>query len=121
MRGLMFSTIAVLGLLGSGVLMASNTASGQEKSTDLLSGGVAKFYNSNTLLLDNHHHMIRLSDTPAPPRDFAQEAARIKQLTKLVGSGKIACNKVAVDRYGMDVAECTNHRGESLNKAMIAY
>lgn len=118
MRSLTFSTIMALGFMASGALMANVPGVSADKESDVLHGNVAKFYNSGTILLDNHHHMIRLADSPAPSRDFSVEAQRIKRLTKMVGNGEVLCTKVSVDRYGMDVAHCSNHEGVSLNDAI---
>lgn len=120
MRSLMFSTIAALGMMASGVLMANAPHKDAQKDGKVLHGNVAKYYNSGTILLNNHAHIIRLADSPAPSRDFAVEIERIKRLTQLVGNDEVLCTKVAVDRYGMDIAHCSNHRGESLNDAITS-
>jgi hypothetical protein len=110
-----------LGVMASGALMANVPGVSAQKDSDVLHGNISKYYNSGTILLDNHHHMIRLADTPIPSRDFSLEAERIKRLTQMVGSGEVLCTKVSVDSYGMDVAHCSNHRGESLNEAIAAF
>ncbi len=121
MRSLMFSTITGLGLMASGVMLANIADTGGANNSSEMRGTIAKFYSSDTLLLDNHRHMIRLADIPAPGRNFAEESERIKRLAQLIGSGDVRCTKVSVDRYGMDLAQCWNHRGESLNKALASF
>lgn len=121
MRSLTFSTIMALGFMASGALMANVPGVSAEKDSDVLHGSVAKYYNSGTILLDNHHHMIRLADSPAPSRDFSVEAQRIKNLTKIIGSGKVLCTKVSVDSYGMDVAHCSNDEGQPLIAATTSF
>lgn len=121
MRGLMFSAITGIALMASGVLLANIASGDSAAGKDELRGSVAKFYSSDTILLDNHRYVIRLADIPAPGRNFAEEAKRIERLTELVGGADVRCTKIAVDGYGLDLAQCWNHQGESLNQALAAF
>lgn len=123
MRNLTLSTITGLGLMASGILMGNPGVEddGEKTVKEELIGSVAKIYSSNTLLLDNHSHMVRLADVPATARNIGQEAERVKRLVHMVGSGNIHCTIISVDSYGMDLAHCQNHSGQSLNAALAAF
>jgi len=121
MRSLMFATLTGIALLGSGIVMANIADGGTTSKADILYGEVTKFYSSDTLLLDNHRAIIRLAGTPGPAKNFAEEVERIDRLNDMVGGSKVRCTTISVDSYGLDLAQCWNHRGESLNQALLNF